>query len=156
MLGTTVPEAMLFEEYEDAERYAQDILIRLQAINYQSPCAQRHLSDVTTCTITWFSITITSQITMKIPNCMHRHLMQHLTTSAILLHAPTYGIEVSLENMCFTTRASDFMTDHGLNLGDVVFRHIGFFTFETFLYSANDNKKKGTQSSGPILNFPSL
>lgn len=83
---------------------------------------------------------------------MHRHLMQHLTTSAILLHAPTYGIEVSLENMCFTTRASDFMTDHGLNLGDVVvFRHIGFFTFETFLYSANGNKKREHNRQGQYL-----
>ena len=76
---------------------------------------------------------------------MHRHLMQHLTTSAILLHAPTYGIEVSLENMCFTTRASDFMTDHSLNLGDVVvFRHIGFFLLLKHFSTPPTAIKKGS------------
>ncbi|CAH9137544.1 unnamed protein product [Cuscuta epithymum] len=94
-----------------------------------------HHPDVMKYVITWFAIHIYDlDYVVRLPGCMQRHLFEH--TKTLVRHVCGGGSwNVRFDDLTFFDDVDEFLLKKNVMLPSyLLFRHVGGFSFETFLY----------------------
>ncbi|CAH9103288.1 unnamed protein product, partial [Cuscuta epithymum] len=144
-----------FENKTELEHKLSRFVHQDLPMTYNAGCPKSltvHFPDVLQFTLAWFLIDIKEPHIAKIPSCMQRHLFEHTKSEALLVHGLGQW-NVIFENFSFCDGFDQFIIDNNILLGGyALFRHIGNFTFEAFVYDENGFSVKPSYSP-PAYSF---